>query len=287
MRARFILLLLVNVMLVIGVVFFTRSWLANRDTTAPEPQVVAQVTRSPDLVYVLTASNDLKPGTLLNKSHLEWQQWPEKNLAPSYIYRDVDSEDDVRKTGEDSVIGAVVRYGLAQGQPIVQGAVVKPGERGFLAAILDPDKRAVSIPVTAAAGGAGLILPGDHVDVILTQQVNLEKTDGAEVRRHASEPILSDIRIIALDHKVRGDPADPAVARTATLEVTPKQGEVLAVAEELGKLSLSLRSIQSAQNDRRRGPTWDHNASVALSAPSDTKQSLVPEIVRGGQKDKK
>ncbi len=282
MRARFVLLLAVNVLLVIGVVIFTRSWLSSGETVEA-PQVVAQVTRQTDLVEVLTTANDLAPGTLIKEAHLEWQQWPEENLAETYVWKEIEAEDEIEEEAENQVLGAVVRFGLAKGQPIVPGAVVKPGERGFLAAILDPDKRAVSIPVSAAAGGAGLILPGDRVDVILTQMVELETLDGEEVRRHATETLLSDIRVIAFDQSVSGDPTDPTVARTATLEVLPRQGEVLALAEELGKLSLSLRSIQSGSGNARRGAVWDHHASAALSAPSDTKQSLIPEIVRGGE----
>ncbi|MFN3231540.1 MAG: Flp pilus assembly protein CpaB [Alphaproteobacteria bacterium] len=285
MRARFILLLGVNIMLVIGVIFFTRTWLAGQEV-GTEPVVVATVAQDKDIVHVLTASADLSPGVLIKESHLQWQQWPKKNLAETYFQKDVDAPDEVADAAEENVLGGVVRYGLAEGQPIIPGAVVKPGDRGFLAAILDPDKRAVSIPVSAAAGGAGLILPGDRVDVILTQQVELETIEGDPVRRHASETILSDIRVIAFDQSVSGDPEDPSVARTATLEVTPRQGEILALSGELGRLSMSLRSIQGSNKTVRRGATWDHHASVALTAPSDTKQSLVPEVVRGGGAEK-
>ena len=288
MRARFLILIGVNIILVIGVLFFTRNWLSGGE---PAPQQVVQEAPPPKAqsLEVLTTNVDMPPGTLIKPNHLRWQPWPEENVSDQYLVREMDDDNDEEfdaqtKAGEAELEGAVIRLGLAEGQPFVPGSYVKPGERGFLAAIVSPGKRAVSIPISAASGGAGLILPGDRVDVILTQKIVIEDADGETEKRVASETIVNDIRILAFDQKVSGDPEDPEVARTATLEVSPRQAEVINVSQDLGKLALSLRSLETVGKDRRRGATWDYAASTALRAPGQNTQVAAPVVVRGGSK---
>jgi pilus assembly protein CpaB len=151
------------------------------------------------------------------------------------------------------MIGAVVRKRIATGEPITDGAVVKPGERGFLAAVLEPGMRAVSVPLTPTSSNSGLIFPGDRVDLILTQSLVESKSEGS-VRR-VSETVLSDIRIIAMGAETGDDPQEGDAnekAKTATLEVTPAQAEKVALLTELGKLSLSLRSLAAPSPRSRR-----------------------------------
>jgi pilus assembly protein CpaB len=287
MRARFFLLLAINVILVLGVLFASRAWLSGSDD---EPEVVREeVPPPPEMVEVLTAKGDLPVGSLLDKSDLSWRPWPKENLSDKFISKPKDQPPEESTELENGVIGGVVRYQIAAGQPIVDGLLVKPGERGFLAAILSPDHRAVSISINASSGGAGLIMPGDRVDVLLTQNIQVKSADGEEEERRASETLLADVRVLAIDQKVSGDPEDPQVGRTATIEVSPRQAETLALGEEMGRLSLALRSIQSTANDRqgRGSAIWDYNASMAMGAGA--MQAAAPEIVRGdsGQDDRK
>jgi pilus assembly protein CpaB len=278
MKARFVILLFLNIVLVIGVLLFTQSWLGRKG--GGEAEVAEEKAAPTEIVEVLTATEALPAGTLLKPNHVQWTPWPKENLGPAFISKTADTAPQQATESEASVVGGVVRYGLAKGQPVVAGVIVKPGERGFLAAILDPNKRAMSISVTAASGGAGLILPGDRVDVLLTQTIMLKNEVGEELERKASETLISDVRLIALDQKVASDPASPEVGRTATLEVTPRQAEMLALAEEMGKLSLSLRSIQSTEADQRgRSATWDYTASMALG--SGSVKMAAPAVVRG------
>jgi pilus assembly protein CpaB len=149
-------------------------------------------------------------------------------------------------------MGAVVRRPLAIGEPIVDGNLVKPGDRGFLAAVLDPGMRAVSVPVDEASSNAGLIFPGDRVDLILTQTI--EPNGESAGSRRVSETVLQDVRIIAMGRELTseggadGEGGKPA--RTATLEATPAAAEKVALVTELGKLSLSLRSLAIADTSR-------------------------------------
>lgn len=141
--------------------------------------------------------------------------------------------------------GAMVRRSLAAMQPILPGDVLRPTDGGFLAAVLMPNRRAVSIAVDAVSGTAGLIWPGDRVDLILTQA--LEEANIPMGRRIFSETVLRDVRVIAVDqqlaHGVTPDGANGGGAnRTVTLEVAPDEAERVAVAVRLGKVALSVRA---------------------------------------------
>jgi pilus assembly protein CpaB len=143
-----------------------------------------------------------------------------------------------------------------------------PGDHGFLAAVLDPGMRAVSVSVDLVTGAAGLIWPGDRVDVILTQAMN----DNAIPigRRVAAETILNDVRVIAIDQQlVQGAAPDAAArnARTVTLEVLPSGAERISVAGRVGRLSLAVRSIGGAPRSGPAGQpitTWASDVSPAL-----------------------
>lgn len=232
MRLKSILLVVVALVLAGFTAFMVRNWLdaeraramANRSQQAPAPAGV----------QVLVAKRELPVGTFLRPEHLRWQVWPQASLSPAYAVEG-------KKKIEDFV-GAVVRLPIAQGEPITDGRVVSPGNSGFLAAVLRPGYRAVSVPVTVTSGIAGFVFPGDHVDVLLTHNLPMPVDGGLE--RRAGGTVLRNIRVLALDQKVEIKPGEAAVPRTATIEVTPKQSEIVAVVVEMGKLSLSLRSLQ-------------------------------------------
>lgn len=276
MKARFAILLLINVLLIIGVVVFLS--MGRKQQQAPATQVAAAPVEN--AVDVLTAAKNLPPGTLIQPSDVAWQSWPKGGVSDTYISKPKDMPADQATNLLNSVSGSVVRLGISQNQPIVTGAIIKPGERGFLAAILAPGMRAVSINVSASSSGAGLILPGDRVDILLSQGVRT-KTATEEKDHRVTETYLSDVRLIALDQRVSNDPKEAAVGRTATLEVTPHQAEMLTLGEDMGRLSFSLRSAQKDPSDNdKRTIVWDYAASIARSA--DTGNLAGPEIVRGG-----
>jgi pilus assembly protein CpaB len=250
MRLKSILLVVVALVLAGFTAFMVRNWLdaeraramANRPQQAPAPAGV----------QVLVAKRELPVGTFLRPEHLRWQVWPQASLSPAYAVEG-------KKKIEDFV-GAVVRLPIAQGEPITDGRVVSPGNSGFLAAVLRPGYRAVSVPVTVTSGIAGFVFPGDHVDVLLTHNLPMPVDGGLE--RRAGGTVLRNIRVLALDQRVDVKPGEAAVPRTATIEVTPKQSEIVAVVVEMGKLSLSLRSLQ---RDEPLAPEDDPFQQVDLS----------------------
>jgi pilus assembly protein CpaB len=239
MRSRTLILIILAVVLAGGTALLARSWLAserNREIASASPVPVPTPSKS-----VLVARSDLKRGQLLKAEDLVWQVWPEGGLSSNYIV--------IGTKTPESFAGWVVREPIVAGEPITEKKVVAPGNRGFLAAVLRPGMRAVSVPVTPTTGGTGFIFPGDQVDVMITYSVTVVDPDkpnqNAQNNEHkVAETVLRDIRVIAIDTKTDSKPGDAVVAaHTATLEVTPKQSEVLTLSNEMGKLSLTLRSI--------------------------------------------
>jgi pilus assembly protein CpaB len=160
---------------------------------------------------------------------------------------------------------------------------VKPGDRSFLAAVLTPGTRAVAVPVNAHSSIAGLVLPGDRVDIILSHRFdNGGETQKREIHT-ASETVLTNVRVIAIDQSTDDQKGKPVVPKTATLEVTPRQAELVTVAMELGKLSLSLRSLAKAEDgtddDGSADDTVPHEPPIAARGNTLTRDSDVSRLI--------
>jgi pilus assembly protein CpaB len=270
MGLRRIIVLLIAVIAAGGTAMYARSWVEGQQA----PSAVAAPAPKETRHEVLVADVELPAGTFVKPQHLRWQRWPTDDVPDSYVLRGVRQQEDM--------VGAVVRRGIAAGVPLTDGAVVKPGDRGFLAAVLNPGMRAVSVPITPTSGNSGLIFPGDRVDLILTQ--TLIPAEGEASTRRVSETVLRNIRIIAMGTET-GDDADDGrhneKARTATFEVTPSQAETVALLTELGKLSLSLRSLAADDEAEDSVPvaddsyTWDRDVSRVLRTGRVSSRLLV------------
>ncbi len=193
---------------------------------------------------VLVATHPLPAGTLARDTDFVAHSIPVGTAPAGVILAAPGATGGIR--------GALVRRYIDAGTPVLTQDILRPRDRGFLAAVLTPGMRAISVGVNAVTGVSGLIWPGDHVDVLLTQKDNARSTPLAE--RVFSETVLKNVRVIAIDQKIvqgaSGSPADTAAAaqakvyRTVTIEVTPRESEKVAVAEQLGPLSLAVRPMQ-------------------------------------------
>jgi pilus assembly protein CpaB len=258
MRRR-IIFIVIALFLAVGTIFLARQLLGGRFSKTPSGAAAVAPTAS-----VLVASAELPAGSIIAATSLRWQAWP-AGLSTGYFVEGA--------TKIADFAGAVVRSRLAAGEPLTAGEVVHPGERGFMAAVLTPGDRAVTIPITASTGVAGFPFPGDRVDLILTMVSPL--SSGAGVARHVSGTFLTDLRIVGMDQNLSDDKKPSGkvnvVSSTATLEVTPKQAEVVAVASQLGVLSLSLRSLGNskvAESPSDVSQTWDNEAMpISFAAP--------------------
>ena len=232
MNARTLMMLLVIVVIGLGGVYFGRQWLQSQRPAAPPAQVTMV---QPADVRVLVAAKDISTGHFIDPQDIRWQAWPEEGSFETYFVEGRNNQADV--------IGAVLRHPVTAGDPITTGRIVRPGERGFVAAVLAPGMRAVSVPVDATTGVAGFVLPGDRVDVLLSHQMR----DLSDQVRRATETVLVDVRVLAIDQNMNDNATIPQVAHHVTLEVTPEQVESLAVVTQIGRLSLALRSLAVAE----------------------------------------
>ena len=158
MGPRRIIVLLIAVIAAGGTAMYARSWIEHQQ----RPRSRSPRRRPSRTIHeVLVADTDLAAGIFIKPQHLRWQRWPTDDVPDTYVLHS--------KRAETEMVGAVVRSFIGAGEPITDGAVVKPGDRGFLAAVLNPGMRAVSVPINPTSGNAGLIFPGDRVDLILTQ----------------------------------------------------------------------------------------------------------------------
>ena len=268
MTPRTLLVALVALTLAGATAFFVQGWLNKQraDLYASLPKAAPEE-KGPQ---VLVARKALSAGVLLSAKHLEWKTWPKDGVSKSYIVRGRG------KVTEKSLHGAVVRRVVGMGEPVIEDAVVQPGERGFLAAVLTPGMRAVSVPVTATSGISGFVFPGDRIDLILAH--DFQTGEGASrVINRASETLLTDVRVLAVDQKTETEDGAAIIAKTATLEVTPLQAELIAVSVKLGELSLSLRSLR--REDLAAGEVKEDSERPALRGKTFTRDRDVSRLI--------
>ncbi len=218
---------------IVGYMMFFVTQAPPETREAPKPKADIPPTRP--TVMVLVALADLRVGTFVRKDNLKWQIWPAESVLPAYVTKEdslVDAGQGDKKLTIKDFTGAVVRLPIAAGQPMTPGLVARAGKRGFMAAVLRPGMRAMSIGVGATSAVAGFILPGDRVDMLWSMSLNGEP---------AVQTLLTDIRVIAIDQKTQANKATSA--GTLTLELTPKQVEGITLARTQGRLEFTLRSI--------------------------------------------
>jgi pilus assembly protein CpaB len=219
---------------------------------------------------ILVAKKALPVGTIIDADSFTFQPWP-KELMQSAYYVEGAPDSDIKK-----LLGTVVRYQVTAGQPVTRGSLVGPQDRGFLAAALGPGMRAITVPVNASAGVAGFVFPGDHVDMVLTQQVQ-GGGDGAALK--VSETIVRNIRVLATDQRItdKNDDGKTEVKTfsSVTLEVTPRIAEKVAVAQSMGTLSLSLRSIADNTAELERAVASGDVKIPVNADPSQERQMLL------------
>ncbi len=242
MTIRAIVLMVFALVAAAGTAVFARTWVA-----AQRAQVqTVMVEKSTPQAEILVASADLPAGEFIQEKHLKWQAWPKDGVGDGYVAKaGTDAEVTSLRQG---FVGAVVRSQITAGEPITKKRIVQPGDRGFLAAVLTPGTRAVSVPVNATTGIAGFVFPGDKVDLILT--VKFSGGEGSEKQtRYVSKTMLAAIRVVAIDQKTEQTDGDVKPVKNVTLEVTPEQAEKIAIGLQMGALSLSLNSLARVGED--------------------------------------
>lgn len=252
---------------------------------APRSEPVVAPPPAPIKAAMLVTARPLSAGTLVKDEDFVVREVPPGAVPEGALLQSEESMIELR--------GALLRRYLDTGSTVARGDVLRPRDRGFLAAVLRPGARAIAVGVDAVSGAAGLIWPGDQVDLILTQEMDAASAPVA--KRVVGETVLTNIRVIAVDQYftqgatagllAAGGNNSRNIARTVTLEVQPEQAERVAVAERLGKLSLTVRSIEQAtdQATADASPTSVFGADVspALSRSGPALGSRI-RVIQGG-----
>lgn len=220
----------------------TVAWYLAGSLGRKEEAKIAAAQPQVNLVKVLVASRDIQPGQSISSGDVAWQEWPQDSANDSFL-----TERNTPNAREE-IAGNIARGAFVSGEPIRRAKIVKAGQGGYLSAVLPSGMRAISTKTSPQTGAGGFILPNDRVDVILTRREREAKDEGgAEV--YVSETVLDNVRVLAIDQTVEEkDGNKVVVGSVATLELGSRQAEILALAEQLGEISLALRSIMDGKN---------------------------------------
>jgi pilus assembly protein CpaB len=257
-----------KLLLILGILFVGAGlWLALmwfQRATAPVSQTAEP---KPDNPAILIAHHPIPSGTLLRKDDITWKEVAAAEIRPGFLARG--------NVSESEFLGAITRRNFGEGEALIASELVKPSDRRFLAAVLRPGHRAVSISVDAPQSASGLVLPGDYVDIILTQNFGDAVVTAAQ--RSVGETVLHNVRVVAVDQSLSNSggaeekkgAADARVPKTITLEANERQAQKLFVAMQLGKLQLAVRPLEAASaaltdNPDRANPIWASDVSKAI-----------------------
>ncbi len=275
-RARLLLIILLVGVVPLAAIIGGAWWYLR---PAPEPKTAAKPRTPPPpppkpLPVVLTATKDLEVGNLITANDVIWAPLKNGAVLSTHMLKG--------QTRPADVVGAVVRRAVFETMPLTWPAIVRPGQYGFLAAALKPDHRAVTITVNRATSQAGLIYPGDRVDVILTVKV------ADKARREPNTftgTILEDVRVVAVNRQVESSAGAQKQDRnsrnqvnTVTLEVLPPEAERLILATSKGSISLAMRSLTDRGRLGSQAPTtFEHLLALPSNELEET--PLAPEPI--------
>ena len=263
------------------------------------------------MAKVLVAARDLEPGRRLVDADLSWKDWPVEELNPLFITdgstplparpegaatesaaaegKGEPSREQARAQAVERAmkaaaelngpgakadyIGAVVREPILAGEPIVARKIVRAGDSGYMAAYLEPGTRAMAIRVNVETAAGGFILPGDRVDVLMTREI--KNNDSGTGPRFATATIMRNMKVLAIDQSTRAAEDEKAVVgATATLAVSERDAELLALARSEGDLSRVLRSYADTA-----GPSGHVPGAVRRGGE---RAGAVVKVYRGG-----
>lgn len=238
-----------KIMLIVGALIITiGAALGVNMMLRSASEAEAKAAASPDkiLPQILVATRPLPAGTIIGPDSFRFQTWPEELTDAAYYYKD--------KMDAQALVGTVVRYPITAGQPLTQGSLVHPEDRGFLAAALGAGMRAVTVAVSQEGGVAGFIFPGDRVDVILSQEISVEEGSSyPDAQLHTAETIVRNVRVLATDQRITSTneegKTEVVTFGSVTLEATPEIAEKIAVAQNMGRISLALRPLAESAGE--------------------------------------
>ncbi|MDO8608759.1 MAG: Flp pilus assembly protein CpaB [Phaeospirillum sp.] len=244
-----------------------KAWLDRQAATSSASESLA-------VTEVLVTAREVAAGSVIVSDDLRYESWPNSLITPRLVVRGTGGEDP-----KAQLVGQVARRMLTEGEPFTAAATFRQDSAGVLAGVLAPGMRAVSIPITNPSAVSGFVTPGDRVDIILATDMqravdNADRQSAASgsILRFAAETVLADIRVLAIDQQiVRGRDGAAIQGKTATVEVTPKQGEILTTAGLIGTLQLVLRGLPDGNAAK---PSPDEPPEQGFTADTETSKAL-------------
>ena len=229
-------------------------------TPPPAPTVdTVVVPPKPKTIGVLIASGPIEVGKVLNSDNMEFQEWPEGSVKRDQGIA-LALNDTERPEVMKSFVGTTLRVPMIRGEPFNDDKVIRPGTGSVLALVLSPGMRSMTIAIDAVSGAAGMVQPGDKVDIMLTADLTdggvglVDPKSGIARPRLITETILKDIKVIASDRRLNPNiAADAPVPTNVTLELTPEQAEIVATGTRLGRFTLAVRSFKQGEDPVRLG----------------------------------
>lgn len=215
------------------------------------PPAPITVEKKIDSTDVLVAATDIPVGEIVNEGSFRWMSWPEEAASQTYITKKRGGAEMLHKLS-----GSVARAPMLAGEPVTETKLIKAGQGGVLAAILPQGMRAISTKIRAETAAGSLILPNDHVDVILIRHVR----DRSGQDQNVVDTLFRNVRVMAIGQQIQtkeGKKAADVSASTATLELTPRQAEMMALANSMGEITLTLRSVADLSTDPARAGGLD------------------------------
>ena len=244
--------------------FLVRGMLAPKHAPTAAP-VVAAAPQKP-MAQVLTAKRDLPVGARIGTADLAWQPWPVEALNANFVTNGAApvvqakgaaqaaqtaaqaTHDIMAAQGPMQAFdGAIVKEAMVQGEPVIARKVVRGGQSGYMAVVLLPGMRAMSVPISAESAAGGFILPGDRVDV-------LQSRAGPDGKGFITETLMRNLRVLAIDQKTEpGKDSKSMVGTVAVLEVPAADTLVIARGKAQGEMHLALRSYADLSGAAARG----------------------------------
>ena len=217
-------------------VFGLGTFMMAKGLVSKKPEKVV-VDRVVDSTEVLVAKTDISLGQVVTDQHMRFIQWPKKGVQKGFL---TSKNRGIRA----KLSGSIARAPMIAGEVITKHKLIKPGQGGVLAAILQKGMRAIATPIRQKTAVGGLVLPNDHVDVILTREL---RSGGSSSSQTVSDTLFRNVRVLAIGQDIETKEGRKSAGgggeTTATLELSPRQAEMMALANKAGTISLSLRSV--------------------------------------------
>lgn len=239
-RAR-LLVLIIAIAAAGGAAILAKNMVAPQ-TAAPNEIVKTKIVKT-ETTKVLVANGEIALGDVIGQPNMRWQDWPISATGAGYVTKEKSPE------AIKELSGSLARAPFIPGEPIIQQKIIKASDGGVLAAILPSGMRAISTPIREETAAGGFILPNDRVDVIVTRSMDEQSSSNQTA---VSQTVLKNVRVLAIGQNIEiKDGKKVANGKTATLELSPRQAEMISLARSMGEISLSLRSLADSSGPQQ------------------------------------